>query len=137
VVFIAGAGKGIGEHIALSYAHAGATGLILSSRTLSDLEAVSPTIAKINPAVKILCLPCDFVQESQVASLPAKISEAFSRLDAVINNAGTTTSLFTDPSTGDQHFPHRLLEGSTEYFKRVFDLNFYGLYYGADTCCHC
>lgn len=38
VVLVTGAGKGLGFHISLAYAKAGASGIIIASRNKSDLD---------------------------------------------------------------------------------------------------
>jgi NAD(P)-dependent dehydrogenase (short-subunit alcohol dehydrogenase family) len=128
VVLIAGSGKGIGEQIALSYAKAGASGIILSARSPHDLEIVSQKIKYINPSIKTLCAPSDVTVESSVSNLAKQTEAAFGRLDVLINNAGTTNQVFTSPD-GTKRYPRGLLEGSTADFQRAFNLNFYGPYF--------
>lgn len=129
-VLITGAGKGIGVHIALAYAHAAAAAIIITSRTISDLNAVSAEIKTISPTTQVLCIVCDMANESEVQAMAAQVRANFTRLDVLINNAGRTTNRFPDPSVaGGERFPIGVLEGSTADFQDAYNLNFYGTYF--------
>lgn len=51
-VCIIGASQGTGEHIAYAYARAHAARIVISSRSLHDLEAVADKIKSINSTIQ-------------------------------------------------------------------------------------
>ncbi|KAF4637212.1 hypothetical protein G7Y89_g879 [Cudoniella acicularis] len=127
-VLITGSGKGIGEYIAYAYAKAGASTIIISSRTLSDLQVVSENIKKISPSTTVLAIQCDVASEASVVDLVNRVEKEVGRLDVLVNNAGTMEKLVKGKD-GTVDYPKGLLEGTAEDFKRVYDVNFFGTYY--------
>jgi NADP-dependent 3-hydroxy acid dehydrogenase YdfG len=82
IVWITGAGTGIGEAAALALAKAGAT-VVLTGRRAEPLEAVATRIgAKANVA------PGDLMQPDTAARIVRRIEKDFGRLDILVNNAG-------------------------------------------------
>jgi NAD(P)-dependent dehydrogenase (short-subunit alcohol dehydrogenase family) len=103
-VCIVGASRGIGAGIATSYAHAGATNLILSSRRISGLEETASACRTINADIRIAIVPCDITSAESVASLAKDVQEQFGRLDVVVVNSGYSGPVVlkitdTDPET--------------------------------------
>jgi NADP-dependent 3-hydroxy acid dehydrogenase YdfG len=82
VIWVTGAGSGIGEAAAIALAKEGAK-VILTSRTLANLEAVA---ARIGPAATIEA--GDLTKADQVQAIVGRIVEKFGRLDIVVANAG-------------------------------------------------
>ncbi len=82
VALITGAGKGLGKACALALAEAGAN-IIIISRTKKDLEEVEKIAKKFR--VKCKSYVCDITNYNSVK----KIVNNLSRLDILINNAGT------------------------------------------------
>jgi NAD(P)-dependent dehydrogenase (short-subunit alcohol dehydrogenase family) len=83
VALITGAGGGIGEAIALSFARAGAS-VILTGRTLASLEAVSDQIVAMGHG-KPDIWECDITDINDVRNRVA----ALNGIDILVNNAGT------------------------------------------------
>ena len=83
-VLITGASRGIGKACAVLFAEQGAN-LILASRSKADLETTATSIAK--EGQKILVVPTDVTEPSQVKHLFQKIGEEFGGLDVLVNNA--------------------------------------------------
>jgi len=135
VVLVTGAGKGLGYHISLAYVRAGATGLIISSRTQSDLDKLEKELLTVNPQLKVLSQICDTSKPEDVQSLASATKEKFNgQLDVVVANAGIISAYVhdTDPDTGEKT-NRRLPVGVVEDddFKRVNDINYMGTYYTA------
>ena len=79
---VTGAGKGLGKACAVALAEAGAN-LIIISRTNKDLQQVSRIIKKFK--VKCKSYVCDITNYNEIK----KIINKQSRIDVLINNAGT------------------------------------------------
>ena len=88
----------VGFQIALSYAKANVTGLIISSRTTADLDALSTEIQKLNSKVEVLAQVCDTTKDADVESLLSATKKRFGRLDVCIANAGIISKYLPDGS---------------------------------------
>lgn len=86
----------MGFHIALAYAKANVSGLVISSRTTSDLDALSAEIQKVNPKVEIVAQICDTTKDEDVEKLLNATKERFGRLDVCIANAGIISKYLKD-----------------------------------------
>ena len=82
IALVTGAGKGLGKACAIALAEAGAN-LIIISRTNKDLQQVSRIIKKFK--VKCKSYVCDITNYNEIK----KIINKQSRIDVLINNAGT------------------------------------------------
>ena len=82
---ITGAGRGIGQAIALAYAGEGAH-LSLAARSLSELEETADECRKLGS--EVLITPTDVTDAGQVDRLFAGTLERFSTIDILVNNAG-------------------------------------------------
>ncbi|MDE2333832.1 MAG: SDR family NAD(P)-dependent oxidoreductase [Rhodospirillales bacterium] len=82
VVWVTGAGSGIGEAAAQTLAAAGAS-VVLSGRRRAPLEAVA---ARIGPAARVA--PGDMTVADEVGAIAAGIEREFGRLDILVANAG-------------------------------------------------
>jgi NADP-dependent 3-hydroxy acid dehydrogenase YdfG len=85
VVWITGAGTGIGEGAALAVARAGAT-VVLTGRRVDPLRAVAEAVGKAGG--KAWVQPADVTKAEAVQKVAAWIRAQFARLDVVVNNAG-------------------------------------------------
>lgn len=86
VALIVGAGRGIGEAIALRFAAEGAK-LILAARSAAELQAVSEIVKAQGGTAQFVVT--DVTVPSEVASLVQKSIELFGRIDILVNAAGT------------------------------------------------
>ncbi|KIJ49422.1 hypothetical protein M422DRAFT_161042 [Sphaerobolus stellatus SS14] len=100
-ILITGAGRGIGKGIAMVFAMAGAKKLVLTSRSLKQLESVKTELEEKIGTDKttILVIPSDITNVGDVE----KLFEQAGDLDAVVvNNAGACEPVLaiheTDPS---------------------------------------
>jgi NAD(P)-dependent dehydrogenase (short-subunit alcohol dehydrogenase family) len=82
---VTGAGRGIGQELALALARAGAAVAVLDR----DAPGASETAAAITQAGgQALAIVCDVTDEKSVAAAFAEVAGAFGRLDVLVNNAG-------------------------------------------------
>jgi 3-oxoacyl-[acyl-carrier protein] reductase len=86
VALIVGAGRGIGEAIALRFAAEGAR-LILAARTAGELETVARKIRAASGTAVIATT--DVTAPEQVTNLVQKSIETFGKIDILVNAAGT------------------------------------------------
>ena len=119
VVLVTGAGKGLGLHISLAYARAGASGIIIASRTKSDLDSLEKRILEINSKCQVLSAICDTTKKSDVDDLASKTKQKYGRLDVVIANAGIISKYLPDGS-----LPNNAIDDTD--FSRVIDINLIG-----------
>jgi len=91
VVLITGAGRGIGRAVAIQYAHAGVSSIVLCARTSSQLDEVEAEIKKISEDLKVLKIPLDVTSEDAVQKCAKTVERETGRLDVLVNNAGYTT----------------------------------------------
>ena len=82
---ITGAGRGIGQAIALAYAREGAR-LSLGARSVAELEETASECRKLD--AEVLITPTDVTDVSQVEGLIAATVERYSTIDILVNNAG-------------------------------------------------
>ncbi len=85
VAVVTGAGKGLGEQIALALAEAGAD-LALVGRNRRNLEAVAARARRMGR--KVIVIRADVRREKDVARMGRQAYESFKRIDILVNNAG-------------------------------------------------
>lgn len=94
VVLITGASRGIGRATAVSFARAGAAGIVIAARggldeTEAEMRAAAAAAGATPPhSPKILKLTLDVTDETSVADAARQTEEHFGRLDILVNNAG-------------------------------------------------
>jgi 3-oxoacyl-[acyl-carrier protein] reductase len=113
---ITGAATGIGRSAAVTLARAGYDVAINFSR--SEAEAKETARLAEAQGAKTLLLRADVSEEAAVRAMLAEIAAQFGRLDALVNNAGTTTDIR----------PKDLDAMSVEEWDRVFAVNVRGLF---------
>ncbi len=85
VVIVTGAGRGIGEGIALAFAEAGAD-VVCAARTREQIESVAERVRDLGR--RSLAVPCDVTQRADLEKLVAETDKEFGRVDVLVNNAG-------------------------------------------------
>ncbi|MCP3371818.1 SDR family NAD(P)-dependent oxidoreductase [Bradyrhizobium cajani] len=83
---VTGASQGLGRHIALALAEAGAD-LALVGRSLGSLESVAAEAHAMGRLA--VCVTADLSQIDEVRKMTAQIAEVLGRIDILVNNAGT------------------------------------------------
>jgi 3-oxoacyl-[acyl-carrier protein] reductase len=116
VTLITGAATGIGRAAVIALAEAGYDVAINYSRSKQAAEETA-ALAQAKGA-KTLLFQCDVSDDSSVRKMLAAVEKEFGRLDALVNNAGTTSNV--KPSDFD---------GMTaEEWDRVFAVNVRGMF---------
>lgn len=88
VILITGAGRGIGRSMAIQYAHAKVSTIIICARTATELDEVADRVKEANSAVHITKETLNVTDGAAVKKLAQQITDDFGRLDILINNAG-------------------------------------------------
>ncbi|MGA8634661.1 MAG: SDR family oxidoreductase [Candidatus Dormiibacterota bacterium] len=94
VALITGAARGIGRSTAIACARNGFDVVLNFSRSRSATEAVAAEAGDLG--VRTLLFQADVADEARVVEMLEAVRDEFGRLDALVNNAGTTVS--TPPS---------------------------------------
>jgi NAD(P)-dependent dehydrogenase (short-subunit alcohol dehydrogenase family) len=89
---VTGAAKGMGREICLTLARAGAH-LVLAAREAAPLHALAGELEA--QGRQALAVPTDVTDEAQVERMVARASEAFGRVDILVNGAGVTGPIET------------------------------------------
>ena len=85
IALITGAGRGIGQAIALAYAREGAK-LSLAARSIPELEETADQCRKLG--AEVLITQTDVTDSGQVGRLIDATVERYSAIDILVNNAG-------------------------------------------------
>ena len=109
---VTGGGRGIGRHIALGLAEAGAD-VIVASRKLESCQETARAIEKLGR--RGVAIRADLSREDDIAALVAQALEETERLHVLVNNAAATWGAPT-------------LEYPVEGWDKVFALNVRGLW---------
>lgn len=118
---ILGASEGIGESIALRYANAGASHLIITARGQANLEKVRNKIVESSKNVKVEVHTCDISSASSMETLSQFVhKQTNGRLDCVIVNAA-----YAPPVLLKTHLDQ------PEDVQRAFDVNAMGTFHAA------
>ncbi|KAF5001845.1 hypothetical protein FDECE_10834 [Fusarium decemcellulare] len=86
VVLVTGAGRGIGQAIALAFAQEGAD-VVCVSRTKHEVDQVAQRITRLGLG-KALAISEDISTDAGIAQVIAKAREAFGSINILVNNAG-------------------------------------------------
>ena len=112
--WITGAGKGIGRSLALRLAADGWR-VAVSARTEADLLSLAAEGQGLDGAIFPYAL--DVTDEAEVAHVLDAIEDGLGPLDLAVLNAGT-------------HIPVAAEELSSEPFRKLMEVNFFGVVYG-------
>ena len=85
VAIVTGAGRGIGQGIALGLAEAGAD-IVCTARTADQIEATAASVRETGR--RSLAVACDVRDAEQVGSMVAAAMQEFGHIDILVNNAG-------------------------------------------------
>ncbi len=112
VALVTGAGSGIGQGIAETYAREGAR------VALADIDFDSAKSAARTIGNNAIALRCDVAKKTEFEATVAETLSAFGRLDILVNNAGTT------------HVNKPMLDITEDEYERMFAVNVKGVFFG-------
>jgi 7-alpha-hydroxysteroid dehydrogenase len=85
IALVTGAGRGIGQAVALAFAEQGAD-VVVSARTESEIEATAVAARRFGR--RAIAVPCDVTDTAQLDGLVARALDELGRIDLLVNNAG-------------------------------------------------
>lgn len=130
VALVTGAARGIGRAIALELARGGADLVLCDLDTPHDWPMLEETGQLVRERGRdVLLQPCDVTVSRQVDELFAAALARFGRVDALVNNAGS--SLGPDPVNNPQGLGVDIADTDDEYWRFFIDQNLTSAYY----CC--
>jgi NADP-dependent 3-hydroxy acid dehydrogenase YdfG len=115
VVIITGGSEGLGKGVATVFAQEG-WNVVITARTEEKLTKVTNELR--GAAGKVLSIPTDVSDASQVNQMVQKTLETFGRIDVLINNAGID-------------YPGSVEELSIEHWDQVIGVNLSGVFYAS------
>jgi NAD(P)-dependent dehydrogenase (short-subunit alcohol dehydrogenase family) len=110
VVWITGAGKGIGRALALKCAEEGFT-VVVSARTASDLAALETQARNMRGTIH--AFPLDITDAHLVAAVVVDVERTLGPIDLAVLNAGT-------------HLPTPIVDFTPETVRALFEVNVMG-----------
>jgi len=113
VVLVTGGGRGIGQTIALAFAHEGAT-VAVNSAHLSTAEETATQIRQAGG--KAIAIEANVADEPQANAMVDRVVAELGGIDILVNNAGISQPIMP------------LLEQSVADWDRVIDTNLRGTY---------
>jgi len=114
VAIVTGASSGIGRQTALALARR-RYAVVLAARRVDKLQDVAGMCTEAGGEARTV--RTDVADEAQVDALVQAAVEQFGRVDVMVNNAG--------------HGVHaRVAETTDRQMRRIFDVNFFGVFYG-------
>ena len=123
VALITGGGIGIGRATALRFAQEGAS-VCLADLSLENAAAVAYEVEAAGG--QALAVQVDTADESGCEAMVRRCVEAFGAVDVLVAAAGIGSAI---PRTGGPVQPLSVLDYPIEPFRRVIDVNLYGVLY--------
>ncbi|KAJ7680668.1 hypothetical protein DFH06DRAFT_973421 [Mycena polygramma] len=96
VIFISGASKGIGRAAAISFARAGAAGIVIAARSENLLTTVAKELEQIDRShlgqspVVVMKATMDICLRDSIEAVAARTQALFGRVDVLLNIAGVS-----------------------------------------------
>ena len=116
VAVVTGAGRGIGQAIALAFAREGAR-LALAARSANELEDTARQARDLGAPA--LVIPTDVTNQDQVDHMAAQVIDRYGAIDILVNNAGVAGPIGP------------LQDNDPAYWVRTIQVNLIGTY----LCC--
>jgi short-subunit dehydrogenase len=115
VAIITGASSGIGRATALALAKRGYV-VALAARRVELLEQLAGECKRLSSQPAIV-IPTDVASSQQVGAMVQTVMDQFGKIDVLVNNAGYGLFSMVHDTTDEQ-------------MRRIFDVNYFGLFYG-------
>lgn len=116
VAIVTGSAAGVGSATARLFASKGCN--VVINYTRSEADAKETQAACEAEGVETLLVQADVGDDADCRRIAAETAEKWGRIDALVNNAGTT-----------KYVPHKDLEGLTpEDFEHIFRVNVFGVF---------
>jgi short-subunit dehydrogenase len=109
VVWITGASSGIGEALAMEFAHQGAK-LVLTARRREELERVKKATGL--PEKAVLVLPMDVTELEKAAPAAQQVISYFQRIDIMVHNAGVSQRSY-------------IKDTNLDVYKKIMEVDFF------------
>jgi short-subunit dehydrogenase len=117
VAVITGASGGIGQAVAVAFAQAGYA-VVLAARSADKLAEVARRCEAASGRTGCFpAVPTDVSEQAQVEALIRQTVEQFGSVDVLVNNAGFGVHA-------------RIHETTDRQMREIFDVNFFGVFYG-------
>lgn len=115
VVVVTGSGDGIGFALAKQFGLDGAK-VVISDIDQEALQAAASALSAMN--IECMSITCDVTSRAEVEALADTAQRTYGRVDVLVNNAGVSQK------------PTPLIGMDLDDFKRVYDVNLYGVLNG-------
>ncbi len=113
IAWVTGAGKGIGEAIALALGKSGIK-VAVSARTAADVDRVAASIRE--KGGEAISIPCDVTQPDSIRDAASQVQHSFGTITILINNAGAAES-------------HKFIGHDDALWRRMMDVNLNSVYH--------
>jgi NAD(P)-dependent dehydrogenase (short-subunit alcohol dehydrogenase family) len=114
IAIVTGGGTGLGRAIAIRFSAEGAS-VVVSGRREAPLREVAGRIS--SEGGRALAVPADVTENADVTRLVRTTTDAFGRLDVLVNNAGTITSRTNALDATDEDWDRMLEVNLTGVFR--------------------
>jgi NAD(P)-dependent dehydrogenase (short-subunit alcohol dehydrogenase family) len=121
VAIVTGAGRGLGQQMALALAKAGAH-VVVAARTQAQIEETARAIRGLREDRRAVAVPTDVCDSRQVDALIERCLSEFGRLDIMLSNAG-----IGDASARDKE----LWDVSDDEWRDALEVNLSSAFYSA------
>ncbi|KAL2208424.1 NAD(P)-binding protein [Sarocladium strictum] len=124
VAVIIGGSRGIGAHMAKSFAQAGASTVIITGRDVSALKVAKAEAeaAGKHAELKVETITCDVLKDDEIQKLAAEIERSCGRIDCLVINSGTPVQLMKQED-GRMDWPKGIVDADMADLRHVMDLN--------------
>ena len=119
VALVTGSATGVGRACILQFARRGFDVVVNYSRSEADAKQTAADAEALGARAIVIC--CDVSDDARVVEMIAEVSETFGRIDALVNNAATTSFI--------EH--HRLEDLTEAMWDRMLEVNLKGAFFVA------